>query len=120
MKVMIVVFVFCSFWSCSPSNESGDGGNTSIDRLRFDVLHASDTLQKDTLLQIQLALQDWSYANQHEIEKIVSLDPYIGKLYLIRATSFAGFAAKRGIDTVIWEKQLQGHDIHFEHLLLPQ
>lgn len=56
--------------------------------MKEDVLHQSQELIEDTLVQLQLEIIDWSFNEREECETMFQYDTVLAKLYLINGSRF--------------------------------
>lgn len=84
--------------------------------LQKNVLKQSELIKNDTLLQIQLALIDWSIAYPIEVEEASEIDQSIMGGYMIVKTHIMEFVHERGVDTTAFLRTFKKFNPDFTNL----
>lgn len=90
--------------------------NSEMTELQENVLKQSELIKNDTLLQIQLALIDWSIAYPNEVEKASEIDQSIMGGYMIVKTHIMEFVHERGVDTTAFLRTFKKYNPDFTNL----
>lgn len=117
MKTTIIATLMLSVLTCNKdlrTAKESPNHPSSFELLKEDVLNQSQELAKDTLVQLQLALIDWSFNEREECETMLQYDTVWAKLYLINGSRFSSYAEKRGIDKETIKQRILYGNLNFD------
>lgn len=100
-RTIILTIVTSQLVSCGfegkDDNQDINNGNNTLNQLVDDLKKHSESIKKDTALQVELALMDWAFAQREELSLLLKIKRN-RKVYLVHQTSFLPYANKRGIN----------------------
>ena len=117
MKTTIIATIMLSVLTCNKEARTAKerpNHPSSFESMKEDVLYQSQELIKDTLVQLQLALIDWSFNEREECETMLQYDTVWAKLYLINGSRFSSYAEKRGIDKETIKQRILYGNLNFD------